>query len=153
MNDKYRIEPKTLLTTSAIASGVEASGSIGSAGDGFVYEITSISVPFTTGSDAATRIPAFQFLDSSGNILMEIGVISSGIITGKATRLSAVTGLTSRIYGDHDNVIELPSLQGEGMLVAGGTVVRTVTTSLDSTGNSDQYGIMNIYGRQLRKLR
>lgn len=159
MTDKYRMMPLTLLDTDAFASGTEASGTIGAAGDGFVYEIQNIYVPLTLGSDAGVRIPAIKILNAvGGDIIFYGGVANSGISKPSQTNhISAGMNLTSRSFGggnagfDHQN-IQLPSSDKGGMLVGGGTTIETITVGLDSTGNSDTYGGLKVYGRRFRIL-
>lgn len=162
MSDKYRMNPTALLATEAFVSGVEASGVIGEAGDGHVYEIISICVPLTLGSDAGVRVPSLEIWDSAGgNRIFAGGCANSGI--SKPSQTNIITGainLTSRQYGgdpgnsayDHQN-IELPSFDNGGMIVNGGAVVITRTVALDSSGNSDTYGSLVVYGRKLKLLR
>ena len=160
MSDKYRMNPTALVATAAFVSGVEASGVIGAAGDGHVYEIISITVPLTLGADAGLRTPSLEVWDSAGgNRIFAGGVANSGI--SKPAQTNLITGainLTSRAYGggealfDHQN-IELPSFDNGGMIVNGGAVVITRTVGLDSSGASDTYGSLVVYGRKLKLLR
>jgi len=160
MSDKYRMNPTALVATSAFTSGTIASGTIGSAGDGHVYEIISIHTSLTLGTDTGVRIPSIRIKDAvGGNIIFDGGVANSGI--SKPSQVNNITGainLTSRAYGggesgyDHQN-IELPSFDGGGMIVNGGAEVSIPTVALDATGNSDTYGSLVVYGRKLKLLR
>ncbi len=159
MTDKLRMIPLTLLDTGAFASGVEASGTIGVAGDGFVYEIQNVYTELTLGSDAGVRTPSIEVVDPSDNVIFSAGVANSGISKPSQTnRISAGMNLTSRAYGggesafDHQN-IQLPSSDEGGMLVGGGTAVRTITVGLDATGNSDTYGALIVYGRRFKQIK
>jgi len=160
MTDKYRMLPITILDTSAFASGTEASGTIGSAGDGFVYEIQTIYTELTLGSDTGVRIPQFEILDAvGGSVIANVGCANSGVSKPSQTnKLTAGMNLTSRSYGggesgyDHQNY-EIPASDEGGMLVGGGAVIRTSTVGLDATGNSDTYGKLTAYGRRFRLLK
>jgi len=152
--------PIKILDEDAFASGTEASGTIGVAGDGHVYEIQTIYTELTLGSDAGVRIPQIEILDAvGGDVIMNVGCANSGISKPSQTnKLTAGMNLTSRSYGggedgyDHQNY-ELPSSDEGGMLVGGGAVVRTSTLGLDATGNSDTYGALTVYGRRFRLLK
>ena len=159
MTDKLRMIPLTLLDTGAFASGVEASGTIGSAGDGFVYEIQNIYTELTLGADAGVRVPSIEILDPSNNVIFNGGVANSGISKPSQTnKISAGMNLTARSYGggnaayDHQN-IQLPSSDEGGMLVGGGTAVRTSTVALDASGDSDTYGALIVYGRRFKQIK
>ena len=160
MTDKYRMLPITILETTAFVSGSEASGTIGSAGDGFVYEIQSIYTTLTLGADAGVRIPQIEILDAvGGNVIMNVGCANSGISKpSQENKLTAGMNLTSRSYGggesgfDHQNY-ELPASDEGGLLVGGGSVIRTSTVGLDNAGVKDTYGKLIAYGRRFRLLR
>lgn len=160
MTDKYRMLPIKILDTSAFTSGTEASGTIGEAGDGFVYEIQTIYTTLTLGTDTGVRIPQIEILDAvGGSVIVNIGCANSGISKpSQVNKLTAGMNLTSRSYGggedgyDHQNY-ELPASDEGGLLVGGGSVIRTSTVGLDDTGNSDTYGKLTAYGRRFRLLR
>jgi hypothetical protein len=160
MTDKYRMLPIKILDTDAFASGTEASGTIGAAGDGHVYEIQTIYTTLTLGADAGVRIPQIEILDAvGGSVIANVGCANSGISKPSQTnKITAGMNLTSRMYGggnaayDHQNM-ELPASDEGGMLVGGGTVIRTSTGGLDATGDSDTYGKLTVYGRRFKLLR
>ena len=160
MTDKLRMIPLTILEVASFVSGTEASGTIGSAGDGFVYEIQNIYTTLTLGTDAGTRVPSFEILDAvGGNVIGNFGVANSGCsMEASVNKITAGMNLVSRSYGggegvvDHQNIM-IPSSDEGGMLVGGGAVVRTATTSLDASGNADTYGALNVYGRRFKQIK
>ncbi len=136
----FESSTKIIATGANPAGASEATVTIGSLNDGFVYHIKSIYIPVVVAN--APTVIDIQIGDGTSLIFSEATgtAVAVGTFAIQGQRVAA-----NRTAGDGSEIIALP----ENLIVPGGFQIDTITATL---ANAD-YGVPVVFGAKLKARR
>ena len=130
--------PKLIGSAGTPATGAESTVTLGAEGP---YLIKSIHAPFAAGVTAGNRTFDFTFTLPSGEVFYKCGN-TTAVTASDAGVVQAIPAPDQSTYGTA-NFNRYCALPPKGLHVPSGTVIKTVTASIQTT---DEYDVVAVMG-------